>query len=286
MARIEEGNTLADTKLQAGWKMTDDGYGLRTINCTYKVDRGVGFDFNRGEDFPLADYAYCKLHKQTATFDALGIMTQNCDYIGISPDVNSGIHTIPQVGSANGLTSENITSHPNFFTANASYAGGVIAGTTYTQSDLAPVVTYIDTFGKPQKRHGFIGQNGSCFEGPDGGRFIGFVDVDYPNFFGKTQYLSSTTSFSGTVYILKTSAFVTSFKNYLGTSSRDNSWDGNLPALIPDYLGSTFVSADDNNQLLLAQVNFDDYGELVKVSYEIRFSIVGWDDHVYITAAF
>jgi hypothetical protein len=286
MARIEEGNNLADTKIQPGWKLTDDGYGLRTLNCTYKVDRGAGFDFNRGEAFPLADYSYCKLHKQTATFDALGLMTQNCDYIGISPDVNGGEYTIPQVGSANGLTSENITAHPNFFTANASYPGGVIAGTSYAQSDLAPVVTYIDDFGKPQKRHGYLGVNGSCFEGPSGGRFIGFVDPAYPNFFGKTQYLAQVTSFSGVIYLQKTSSYVPLMKNYLVTSSSDNTWDGNLPPLIPEYLGTSFVSADGNNQLLLSQVNFDDFGELVKVAYEIRFSNVGWDDSVYITAAF
>ena len=285
MARIDNGFNLSDTKLQPGWKLTDDGYGLRTLNCTYKVDRDNGFDFIRGEAFPVADYSYCKLHKQTATFDALGIMTQNCDYIGISPDVNSGEHTNPQVGSANGLTAENITSHPNFFNADSLYAGGVIAGTSYIQSDLAPVVTYIDSFGKPQKRKGYLGINGSCFEAPTGGRFIGFVDPDYPNFFGKTQYLASTTSYSGTVYIIKTSEYVTLFQTFLGTSSDDNSWNTNLPQLLPDYFGSVFTSSDGNNQLLLAQVNFDDFGELVKVTYEIRYSRVGWDDHVYIKAA-
>jgi len=34
----------------------------------------------------------------------------------------------------------------------------------------------------------------------------------------------------------------------------------------------------------MTQVNLEDFGDLVKLSYEIRFSRDGWDDKVYLTA--
>ena len=74
----------------------------------------------------------------------------------------------------------------------------------------------------------------------------------------------------------------------LGTTSLGRNWIGQLPPLLPDYLGgdegSYFIAANGNYQLLLSQVNFEDFGSLVKVSYEIRFAKDGWDPKVYKTA--
>ena len=286
MARIENGDPLADYILQGGWKLSDDGYGLRTLNATFKTDNGSTFDFVRGDPFVVAAYNYCLLHKQTATFDVLGIQSQNCDFIGISPDVNGGEYTNPQVNASNGLTSENITSHPNFFDADAAYTGGVIAGRVYTQETYSPLVTGLDPItGKPNKVKGWIGESGACFENVDGGRFVGFIDPDFPTLYGKTQYLASTTSYSGFLYINKANAYVQAFQNYLGVTSSTNDWSGNLPEIIPTYLGTTFTAAGSGfDQLLLSQVNFDDFGELVKVMYEVRYSRVGWSDQVYVPA--
>ena len=72
--------------------------------------------------------------------------------------------------------------------------------------------------------------------------------------------------------------------SYLGTTSRDNDWSGVLPSIIPDYAGTAWVSSTENgsfNQLLLSQVNVQDFGLLFKVNYEVRYSVVGWTDKVY-----
>jgi len=287
MARIDNGDPLADFILQPGWKLTDDGYGLRTLNATYKTDKASSFDFTRGDPFVVEGFEYCKLHKQTATFDSLGIQSQNCDYIGISPDVNGGEYTNPQVNASNGLTSENITSHPNFFDPDVAFTDGPIAGRTYVQKPFAPLVSTIDTItGKAKKERGWVGENGSCFESSTGGRFIGFVDPDFETLYGKTQFLSPVTSYSGSIYIEKDNALVDAFQTFLGTSSGDNTWNDNLPEIIPAYLGTTFVAGTFGfNQLLLSQVNFDDFGLLVKVMYEVRFSRVGWNYRVYSPAS-
>lgn len=279
MARIDIGNPLTEPKLTFGWKLSDDGFGLRTCQATYNVDIASGFDYVRGEAFPISEYSYLKLHKQTAVFSKLGIQQQNCEYVGIDPETNGGEYTNPQVGSANGLTSENITAHPNFFNMAPGY-DEVIAGTTYTQSDLGPVVTLVNPAGQKVPSKSWIGDNGACFEREQGGRFIGFVDPAYPSLFGKTQYLATTTSFSGVVYMLNTSTYIQSFRNTLGKTSMTRNFAGQLMNIVPAYFGTSFEGTI-GDQLLLSQVNFEDYASLVKVSFEIRYSKEGWDNKVY-----
>lgn len=283
MARIEIGNTLADPKLAPGWKLSDDGFGLRTAQATYNVDQSSGFDYVRGEAFPISEYGYLKLHRQTATFDKLGIEVQVCEYVGIDPEVNGGEYTNAQVGSSNSLTSENITAHPNFFELADGYFE-VIAGTSYTPSKLGPTVTLVNEAGAKVSADSCIGENGACFERAEGGRFIGFVDPAFPTLYGKTQYLAPTTAFSGHVYVQNTSGMIAAFKDCLGKTSKTRNWDGLLMDIVPSYFGSIF-QGPLYDQLLLSQVNYEDYADLVKISYEIRFSKDGWDNKVYISAS-
>lgn len=282
MARIDVGNDLSGYVVKPGWKISDDGYGLRTATIQFTTDVTNGVDFVRGEACPISGYDYLHLHKQTSTMDALGVQIQSCDYVGIAPDVNEGNHTNPQVTTSNGLTSENISTNPNFFQAGGDGYGDIIAGTTFTQSPLGPVVPYIDGTVK-KSRQSFVGEHGACFETEEGGRFIGFVDPAFPHFYGKTNYLAPTTSFSG-IFYTKQAIDVQTMIAYLGTTSYDNDWSGTLPKIVPEYFGTTFHSSPINgeyDQLLLTQVNVEDFGDLYKVSYEVRFSVVGWPDEVY-----
>jgi len=282
MARIDVGNDLVEPKLSPGWKVSDDGFGLRTCSATYNADKDSGFGFIRGEAFPVTGYEYLKLHKQTSTFNAAGMQSQVCDYVGIDPEMNSGVFTNPQVSTANGLTSENISTNPNFFEAGGDGYGDVIAGDQFGSSALGPVVSYMDGTVK-KSRQSFIGEHGACFETEDGGRFIGFVDPAFKHFFGKTNYLAPTTSFSGSFYTT-VAADVQHMLAFLGTTSYDNDWAGTMPMIVPAYFGTSFhSSAEDGayDQLLLAQVNVEDFGSLYKVTYEVRYSVQGWPDEVY-----
>lgn len=299
MARQDYGNPLTAPVLQAGGKLSNDGYGLLTATCVWKAntdnDLSVG---NRGSTCPINPALAA--HKFGVTYDALGVATITVDYIGIDPTVNEGLYTNPQVAASNGLTSENITANPNFFDPGGDGYDGVIAGRTYTQSALGPmveikspadfvsVITGYNSDGTPvtglvSKKQSYIGQNGACFESATGGRFIGFVDSNFKHLYGKTNYLAPQSSFSGHFYTTESSE-VQNMVSYLGTTSRDNDWSGVLPNIIPDYAGTSWVSSAANgsfNQLLLSQVNVEDYGLLYKVNYEVRFSLVGWSDKVY-----
>lgn len=301
MARIDKGDALTAPVQQPGGKLSNDGYGLLTATVVWKAntdnDLSVG---NRGSTCPLNDA--CHAHKFGVTYDNLGVATITVDYIGIDPTVNEGLFTNPQVASSNGLTSENITTNPNFFTPGGDGYDGVIAGAagTYTQSPLGPMVEIKDVadwievnlgnnsdgtpqFGKVGKKQSYIGLNGACFEDVNGGRFIGFVNPNFKHLYGKSNYLAPQSSFSGHFYTTEDTE-VQNMLSYLGTTSRDNDWSSVLPTIVPVYAGTEWVSSAENgafNQLLLSQVNVEDYGSLYKVNYEVRYSVQGWSDKVY-----
>jgi hypothetical protein len=291
MARQDYGNDLANNILQPGWKLSDDGFGLHTITATYKTDNTTGFNFLRGDPFTVSAFSYCKLHKQTSSFDALGIQTVVCEFVGIAPDINGGLFTNAQMTTSGGLTTEKIETIYGF-TADTY----VIAGPPpYTQSPLGPMVSIKNPadFGSQAvsggavavtKQQSFIGANGACFENEDGGKFLGFVDPAYPYFYGKTSYLAPQQTFSGIVYVTD-DEMVNKFIKYLSVSSSNGNWDNNLPYIIPTYLSGSgedgaFVNGDFN-QLLLTQSNVESFGDLYKVSYEIKYSEVGWHSNIY-----
>jgi len=295
MARQDYGNPLTAPVQQPGAKLSNDGYGLLTATVVWKAnkdnDLSVG---NRGSTCPIN--AACAAHKFSVSYDNLGMATITVDYIGIDPAVNEGTYTNPEVAASNGLTSENITTNPNFFEEGGDGYVDPIAGPpgSFEQSPLGPLVEikepseYITAIvaGKTvviNKKQSYIGLNGACFESSNGGRFIGFVDPEAKHFYGKTNYLAPQSSFSGHFYTTESSE-VSNMLSYLGTTSRDNDWSSVLPRIIPDYAGTTWLSSAENgsfNQLLLSQVNVQDYGLLYKVNYEVRYSVQGWNDAVY-----
>jgi hypothetical protein len=283
MARIDKGNDLTTPVQQPGGKLSNDGYGLLTATVVWKAntanDLSVG---NRGSTCPLN--AQLAAHKFSVTYDSLGMAVITVDYIGIDLTTNGGVYTNPEVAASNGLTSENITTNPNFSVAGGDGYFGLIAGPagSYASSPLGPVVSYMDGTAK-KPRNSFVGLNGSCFETSAGGRFIGFVDPSYRHFYGKTNYLAPQSSFSGHFYTSEATE-VQNMLSYLGTTSRDNDWSSVLPKIVPDYAGISWISSAPNgsfNQLLLSQVNVQDYGLLYKVNYEVRYSVQGWNDSVY-----
>lgn len=285
MARIEKGNALTTDILQPGWTTTSDGFGLIIINATFKSDANAGAfaPFVRGTPFPAGGYSYCKSHKGSISWDNLGVATLKVDYVGIDPSVNGGVRTRANTSSANGLTGENITSHPNFFESAGGFSGGPLAGLpsnfggAYDDSTLGPMVNVINmTTMKPVSVPSCEGYNGACFERGEGGRFIGFVDPSYPALYGRTQYLARTTTYSGVMYTTSLSD-VQALYALLGSATATNSWGvfALLPAWAPVGTG-TYGKVN-----LLSQVNIEEYGLLYKVMYEIRYSKEGWPPNVY-----
>ena len=265
MARIDQGDNLASVILQPGAKFQEDGYGLTTGTCSFKAANtaSVGSTINRGSACPIAAYSYCKAHKFSVTFDALGIAVYVVDYVGMNTTSYPN-YTDRQVGISRGLTSEHISTHENFFTASTGIAGA----TPFTASTIVTTE--------------FKGLNGSHFEKATGGKFLGFKDPASPLYYGKTNYLAPQTSFSGHFYTTSSTAP----KNFVAVVGK-TSGTGDFYSLdlLPSYMGTAFVTATGSrNQLLLAQVNVEDFGSLYKVNYEIRYNRDGYVAAVYPTA--
>lgn len=292
MAIVINGDPLTTALLQPGWTVVADGFGLNTSTAVFKVDTTFDIDAFavKGSAHPDATYSYLKLDKWKVSWDALNIATLTVDYVGIDTAINSGVRTNPNTSSANGLTSENITTHPNFKTADASFTTGPIAGApgSYTQSELGPLVeikTPVDYVTQLisgqtliiQKKQSYIGNNGACFESELGGRFIGFVDPTYANFYGKTNYLTRSTTYSGVMYSTVLGD-VQALLALLNSATATDSWGvfALLPAWAPIGAGS-----GGGNVNLLSQVNVEEFGALYKIMYEIRYSKVGWHSSVY-----
>ena len=278
MAIVLTGATLVAPILQSGWTVVSDGFGLNTSVSVFKGDTTTDVDafLVKGTAHPDAAYSYLKLDKWRISWDSLDICTITVDYVGIDTAINAGVRTNPNTSSANGLTSEPLTAHPNFFVADPLFAGVIAGAGPYDADTLGPLVQS-KTTPKGEPTLSFTGDNGACFESEDGGRFIGFVDPIYPSFYGKTNYLATTTSYSGVMYSTQL-ADVQALLALLNTASATNSWGvfNLLPAWAP--IG-TVVNIGNVN--LLSQVNVEQFGSLYKINYEIRYSKTGWDDYVY-----
>ena len=278
MARIDQGNALSSAMLQPGAKFQSDGYGLVTGVAVYKEDQtGSSAFLARGSAFagPGGAFSFCKVHKANTSLDALGLATYTVDYVGIGSGGISSSLTTPQVTGSQGLTSENITAHPNFFELATGFSGtpiaGVGTGTLATPAYTAKTVNSTTEY---------EGNNGSRFESVTGNKFLGFKVAQYKTLYGKTNYLAPQTSFSGHFYTT-TDANVTGMIARVGKTSGTNQFNS-IP-LLPSYAGTTFT-VGGLNQLLLSQVSVEDYGSLYKVTYEVRFNRDGYNASVYAPA--
>jgi hypothetical protein len=276
MARVDTGNNLTTVLQQPGAKFQEDGYGLATGTIVFKaaITASIGGTINRGSACPQGAYSYCKAHKYAVSFETLNIATYFVDYVGIVPSF--GTSTDPQITGSQGLTSEAITTHPNFFeTASAlGFSGAPIAGvgTGSLATPAYPAVT-----GQSEE---FQGNNGATFDKPIGRKFLGFKKPEFKDFYGKTNYLAPQCSLSG-VFYTSSSALVINLRNAVGKTSGNGSFASK--DLVPTYMGSAFTIGG-KNQLLLAQVSFEDFGLLYKVQYELRFNREGYVASVYAAA--
>ena len=283
MAIVNTGNALSAEMIQPGISIISDGFGLVTATATYKCDwSAAGAVTQRGEPLDFGGLTYLKAHKSSISYDNLQYKTVKVDYVGIDP-VFGGVRTLANTSVANGLTAENITTHPNFFEAAAGFTIGPIAGLpanfggAYDDSTLGPPVNVINVdTGRPVTVPSCEGYNGACFETGQGGRFIGFVDPEAPHLFGKTQYLSRTTTYSGVLYTSSIGDVQALFA-LLGSATGNNSWGifNLIPAWAPVGTGVY------GNRNLLSQLNVEEFGLLYKLMYEIRYSKEGWPPDVY-----
>ena len=278
MALVKYGNTLLEKWVQPGGFYTNDGYGLMTARATYLVNKTVGGTaVVTGQVHPV--YTGFWVHKFSLIKGNLEMDTIEAEYVGIFEDM--GDRTKPNVTASHGLTSEHITTHPNFFGPTEPFTVAIAGdGVTFTDS---PIVA-------GEKVGGVFGAH---FKGTatNAGNFVGFKDsgtAAKQYFYGKTHYLSPITSFSGTIYT-KSKPDIALIKNAIGKTSNSNSFAG--LKLLPDHLGTSWtatVKGTARDTIMLSQASFEDYcvplsgdPKIFKVNYEIRYSREGYPAEVY-----
>jgi hypothetical protein len=272
MPFVTNGDSLNAPIILPGWTYNRDPFGLGTSTTKYKCNWDVDMAAfaARGQPHPDSTYSFLKANSYSISWDSLDIATLTVDYVGIPPSVNGGEYTNPNTSGANGLTAENITSHPNFFVKQTGYIQAIAGEPPYTQdvNDLAPIVN-----GAPA----YIGLSGACFEKASGGRFIGFVDPSWKSYYGKTQYLAATSTFTGVIYVstVTKAQEILGFLNFASMTRSWGSWQ-----LLPAW-AVVGKATGIGNKNLLSQVNIEEFGSLYKVTYEIRFADRGWDADVY-----
>ena len=268
MAKISKGNNLKTPVLQAGYAIDNDGYGLLTCKATYKCDESsAATAIKRGDVFKPD--ARLKCHKVSVSYAALGVATITADYCGIA----AGDWTDPNITGTSTLSAESITSHPDFFTK--------IAGPSPYTATVSP-----DGTGAPA----FLGLNGAIF-GNNGVNpnkplfkgFFGTFTATEKKLYKRTAYLSPTSSFNGVLYTTKSSNVV-AMREFVGKTMNGRAPQG-FRFLLPAYLGDTWKAKDETDQLLIASVNFEDYGLLYKITYELRFNREGYPKEVYTTTS-
>ena len=291
MPTINKGNPLTTEVLQPGYTVRNDGYGLWTGRCTFKADKsmlGAALPIQRGDPHPDATYsAFMFADKIDVLIGANNIITINVDYVGISLDgyaPSPNNCTNCNVSGAVSTTTEPIETHPNFFQATIGSNAIAGVGTGTATLPIYEASTFKAKNGDANTL--YKGDNGAHFTQKTGGQFVGFLDPAFPLYYGRKNYLSPQTGFSGILYTTD-SDIVEAMRNAVGRSSFNRNWNSTLPDLLPAYMGTTFTSIPippatvGESQLLLASVNFEDFGlDTYKINYTIRFSAEGWVDPV------
>lgn len=280
MARVDKGAPLNTGlgQLQPGWTVENDGYGLLTCRAEFIRNNDGNISAASVRNIAFPGDSRLSMHKFSVSPMSLGRIKITVDCVGIDSTQPYAIEgwTRPQVSGSNGLSTEKIETHPNFFEVTVGDAEQAIAGKfdDLTQSSLVvgKGQTYMEGF------------NGALFEtsatAGRTGKFVGFFRDDYPAFYGKTSYLAPTTVWNGVVYT-DASANVADFTSRVGCASDNNGLGVASYDFIPvSYGGPSWVGAY-GNQLLVSKVDAEEFGSIYKISYEVRFSRDGFPAVVY-----
>lgn len=295
---IKYGNDLLTEKVQPGWTIDSDGFGLLQSSVTFKMSRvylgTFTTQFYRGAPHPSPLYPQLKMWRANLTEEKGDIITVRADYCGLDASVLERGYTNPQIQMTSGASSESIQSHPNFFDHYCTSIPGSspLAGPPPTNGGYEP-----DTFLNP---------NRACWTPKTGGngfinnsQFIGFLppqsdsDDTTPNIkAGVRSYYKPQLTLRVLFYMnnqndaLTLASYVgwittgTTFKlpndyKRLGKPSDGGGYPGGLKYAAP---WSTFV----NPNFLVTNCSVELYGLTYKVSADLMLSgLGGWDPDIY-----
>lgn len=305
MARTDHGNNLATPQLQAGWTVNADGFGLVQIKAQFKWDYNYfiastvsnGY-FQRGKEFGVTAYQYCRMHKWDYVEEKNGVVTINAEYVGVDPEYTvegGGYITLPQVQMVGSSSAEDISHHPNFIKLNCTSNGltNVLAGPP------PPGGVFVDNTSTNPNRAlwtPIVANQGAI----NNCQFVAFLPAkDTTNInikAGVKSYYKPQSTLRVLIYVSHTTeaeaASLALLKaSYVGWSTNGSLF--NLPAeykklaqTTGGYLGNfTYTEeyeAKINRSFLVTNCSVEKFGWVYKVTADLMLSgIAGWDRDIY-----
>lgn len=251
MAYKNKGNALTTPKLQAGYTIENDGYGLLTSRLVYKIDQTRVESNAPKKGDPHPKDPRLKAWKVMWTRDQNDLGTITADYIGFAISDS----TTPIVSGIGVTQQEAIDTHISF----ESDIGGTPA---------API-------------------NGATFDA--NGKFTGFPhnnDSKTAGTINLRAYLAPTLGFSGIVYVSSFNS-VQSVVDNIGKTSKSGLFSG-LQLVYKkeaEWVIGSPGGADGNwHQLFLDSVNYEEFGLVYKINYTVRYFAYGFNPKVYSAA--
>lgn len=248
MAYKNKGNSLSTPKLQAGYTIENDGYGLLTSRLVYRIDRTRVESNAPKKGDPHPKDPRLKAWKIMWTRDENDLGTITADYIGFA----IGDSTTPIVSGIGVTQQEAIDTHISF----ESGIGGTPA---------API-------------------NGATFDA--NGKFTGFPHSQATKDAGVVNlkaYLAPTLGFSGIVYVGQF-INVQSLVDAIGKTSKNGMFTGLQLVYKKEsewVIGSPGGAQGNWDQLFLDSVNYEEFGMVYKISYTVRYFAYGFNPKVY-----
>jgi hypothetical protein len=124
---IKYGDDLMLAKVQPGWTVDSDGFGLLQSTVTFKMARVLAdtftATFSRGASHPIPGFTQLKLWRVSLTQNEGEVVTIRAEYCGLDPSVSERGYTEPQVQMTGAAASESIQAHPNFVRINCTSLG-------------------------------------------------------------------------------------------------------------------------------------------------------------------
>lgn len=263
--RITKGDSLLTITLQPGWSIENDGYGLLTCSATYIVTHGndagsksgtgayaITMAPKRGSIFEKDARLVC--HRSSSSMNANGLQVITAEYIGIE----AGNMTTPEVSGRGATTTEPIATHPAFSTKIGGKQGAEKNGAKFNDDGS------FEKFATQNRKYGVRSYYSPTFS--ISGHFY-TSDIEIPKKLLKAQCTSSS---DGKFPYGKEGIKLVGPLNDLASPVHP-SWAG---------VGA-WQAPDESPQLLLTGVAIENYGALLKVSYDILVAVDGLDVEIY-----
>lgn len=291
---IKYGYDLAEYQVQPGWTLEQDGFGLMTLQVKYKTDRtnlsDFTIDFARGASDPgITELDYMKMWKASFSGGTADVATITADYVGIDPNINSGLSTNWQIAMVGSTASEAIEHHPNFIKVNCtSITGGSKLAGPPPANGWEPNLTL-------NPNRALWTPNVANKGVTNGQQFVGFLPAQKET--DPVNIKAGIKSYFKPSMTLRCVCYFASEEQAL-TMASYNGWvtDGTTEIGIPEayrklaalvgYPGNFQYTSEYEGKIargfLITNANVEIFGAIHKVTLDLMLSgISGWDKDVY-----